>query len=338
MTYRRILAALLLFALLAAVAMGLRVSREPLRAQDATEAAADLGRKEPTPATLVADEPAKAATATGQVARLDSRQEIPDQDVPDTNATNQTRPAPRWTPRQAREAMQEHGRYEACRQADAKLVAFRLDWMGKQDWRWLPEDWVIREREGYLQAVARLTESCAEDPPVAADTTTHQSTLDRAAEAGDPEAAILVAARERSPTFESLIAIEQHMIDILRSGDPERIAQLQHWEMVRLGQINRAGYSGEAVFRFGENEAWRLVACDLGLSCTAGSPALDRLCVSGEAAACGASSVEDYARMVHSPGTFEVINSTRHQLLDAIREGRFEDIFDPLPPLPPGGG
>jgi hypothetical protein len=234
--------------------------------------------------------------------------------------------------------MQEHARYEACRQTDSKLVAFRLESMAKQDWRWLPEDWVAREREGYLQTVARVTEDCAENAPAALDPKDHQTMIQQAADAGDPEAAILVAARERSPTFESLIAIEQHMLDILRTGDPERIAELRRWELIRLTQINRAGYGRRAIFRFGENEAWRLVACDLGLNCTAGSPALDRFCLYGEPAACGASSVEDYFRRVRSPGTFEVIDRTRRQLVEAIREGRLDEIFEPQPPPPPGDG
>lgn len=329
------LCALVILGMLAAV---FHVAEDRVRPPEAATtgqlAVADPGE----PSAASADEEAIHATAAGPAAGPMTRPEGEAPSVPESHGRVQETPAPRWTPRQAREAMQEHARYEACRQTDSKLVAFRLDWMGKQDWRWLPEDWVAREREGYLQTVARVTEDCAVNPPAALDPKDHQAMIRQAADAGDPEAAILVAARERSPTFESLIAIEQHMLDILRSGDPERIAQLQHWEMVRLGQINRAGYSGEAVFRFGENEAWRLVACDLGLSCTAGSPALDRLCLSGEAAACGASSVEDYYRMIHAPGAFEVIGSTRRQLVEAIREGRLDEIFEPLPPPPPGDG
>ncbi|MBL8246470.1 MAG: hypothetical protein JNL89_19890 [Rhodanobacteraceae bacterium] len=84
--------------------------------------------------------------------------------------------------------------------------------------------------------------------------------------------------------------------------------------------------------RYPREEAWLLVACDLGYDCSAGGALQTRLCLSNYS--CGRGSYEEALLQELPPRQWQVVQRQRRELLDRLRRGDTRGVFD----VPPPGG
>lgn len=82
--------------------------------------------------------------------------------------------------------------------------------------------------------------------------------------------------------------------------------------------------------RYPREEAWRLVACDLGYDCSAGGALQTRMCLSNYH--CGRGSYEEALLQELPPRQWQVVQRQRRELLERLRRGEVRGVFDVPPP------
>lgn len=82
--------------------------------------------------------------------------------------------------------------------------------------------------------------------------------------------------------------------------------------------------------RYPQEEAWRLVACDLGYDCSAGGALQTRLCLNNHS--CGRGSYEEGLLQELPPRQWQVVQRQRRELLERLRRGEVRGVFDVPPP------
>lgn len=334
MTRRLLLAcAALLVALMGAgawwrmPAVDSRISEVPAPTPTESDTTAGAARSEAVAAATTAADPAGAGrTSTAEPAAPVQPAE------PGERAPRAARAAVPMTPSQARERMQALRRHGECQAARSATEELRLRGIEEREWRWLPPEQVAREFDALRATSARVGEGC----PVYADTQARTrrereltADVEAAAAAGDLEARLRQWSRAEPRDREQLRAM---LYDALLSGDTELIAA--------IGQY--AFWLGDTRLLTAEDmvphtELWRLVACDLGADCGAGSAALARLCLSSSPSACTSTDVESALRAVLPEWQWRLLEPRRGQIVWRIRNGRVAGLLDPPRP-PPGGG
>lgn len=236
---------------------------------------------------------------------------------------------PMWTPTQAAERMRELERVEECRALHSTATQQRaMRTRERNEWRWLPAAQVAAERAGVEAALARLSQACSEDDKRSPDATRAASevqTLRAAAQAGNPRARL----RTLMPGSDELTPIQRGELrkvldDILLSGDPALYLQIPRYQaaLYPTQQYILASFDQP------RPEAWLLAACDLGLDCRAGSPTVDRHCLNYTAAACAAPDLETALHAISAPWEWRRIQRDRRQLVDRLRRGAVQGVFE----------
>lgn len=110
---------------------------------------------------------------------------------------------------------------------------------------------------------------------------------------------------------------------VLASKDPEAINALAS-AMGRASDRRdvMSRYSGDRVYEY----AWRLVACDLGMDCSAESYMVRQLCVFGGACVNG-DLKEVYRQSALSPEEYERATASEREILAHITNGNIDGLF-----------
>lgn len=168
---------------------------------------------------------------------------------------------------------------------------------------------VVRSVPRYMIAAYRARcEALAQQKLITSDEVTQL--LLQAANGGDIMAqAKLFAAR---PERYSPDVAEDQILAILRSGDPYAINELSG-AFAHEASTSMSPYAGTTVDSF----AWQLVACDLGMDCSASSYIVRQLCLFGDI--CGSGDLRNVLEQsVFSPRDFSRLEQTEAYVFNAI--------------------
>lgn len=202
-------------------------------------------------------------------------------------------------------------------------------------WAWLPPEVAALEREWQAQAQLAVAKDCAGwvvDPSTPRFRSLLQALLERLSRSPDLLDRVLAALMATRPAEDELPAIRAQIEDLLRRARGPEIAPMADalWMSPWWLPSTAGPYAGED-----STVLWHLVACDLGADCGARSPFLRRACaVSGH---CGYPDVETLMHDVYlGQDAAERVAAARAVVLERIRKGQVDRLFDPVP-LPPTG-
>jgi hypothetical protein len=200
---------------------------------------------------------------------------------------------------------------------------------------WLPPEVAALEREWQAQAQLAIAKDCAGwvvDPSTPRFRSLLQALRARLSRSPDLLDRVLAALMATRPAEDELPAIRAQIEDLLRRARGPEIAAMADalWMSMWWLPSTAGPYAGE-----NSTVLWRLVACDLGADCGARSPFLRRACaVSGH---CGYPDVETLMHDVYlGQDAAERVATARAVVLERIRKGQVDGLFDPVP-LPPTG-
>lgn len=258
---------------------------------------------------------------------------------PSTTATLR----PQLSPKAARAAAQLHQREQDCRSAYRASTPESIAAREARDWRWLPAQQAEAERRAFAETMTSIKAGC-DPPPIDAQEATRRSDAARAAlkaasEAGDLYARLWNIQRAADGSYDD-DAARALMYEAVLTRDLEAISRLWTAETtIRSEAYRRTGEESTSLeYLVDPYELWPLIACDLGMDCGRGSPALNRQCLSAWNG-CSSDSVEAAIRERTPPGQWTLIQQRREQLVNRIRSGSIAGLFDPPPETnPPGGG
>lgn len=202
-------------------------------------------------------------------------------------------------------------------------------------WAWLSPELAALERDWQAQAKRAVANHCA-DWAVDANTprfrSLQQALRDRLTRSPDPLDRVLAALLAEQHAEEALPAIRAEIEDLVRRGRGQEIVAMADvlWMSPWWSPSTAGAYAG------GHSSAlWQLVACDLGADCGARSSYLQRACA--RSGYCGYPDVETLMHdAVLGQDAAERVAAARAALLERIRSGQVEGLFDPVP-LPPTG-
>lgn len=249
---------------------------------------------------------------------------------------------PQLSPKAAREAARLHQREQDCRSAylisRPKSIAARE----ARDWRWLPAQQAEAERLAFSETMTRIKAGC-DPPPIDAQEASRRSEAARAAlkaasEAGDLYARLSNYQRRADGSYDVDTA-RALMYEAVLTRDLEAIARLWTAEgTILLEAYSRTGQqSTSANDMVLLDELWPLIACDLGMDCGRGSPALNRQCLNAWSG-CTSDSVEAAIRERTPPWQWTLMQQRREQLVNRIRSGQIAGMFDAVPQRARSGG
>lgn len=211
----------------------------------------------------------------------------------------------------------------------------RLDYL-EQQWRWLGEQAAQLERSNYTKARAAFIQRCG---PWTLDRDSDRATairaelLERANRSVDLADRLRVLATDGSAGEADAARVtdaRQLLEAALRAGRPELLRDVgRALQRSRIATPDQLGpYAGA-----GAATLFTLLACDLGMACGEGSEMLQLNC-----ALRGLCGYPDYETLMfdawHSARERELIQQHRALLLQRIRAGQIDGLFDPVP-LPP---
>jgi hypothetical protein len=202
-------------------------------------------------------------------------------------------------------------------------------------WAWLSPELAALERDWQAQAKRAVANHCA-DWAVDASTPRfrwlHQALRNRLSRSPDPLDRVLAALLAEQRAEEALPAIRAQIEDLVRRGRGQEMAAMADvlWMSPWWSPSTAGAYAGG-----NSMVLWHLVACDLGADCGARSHYLRRACAGS--GYCGYPDVETLMHdAVLGQDAAERVAAARAALLERIRSGQVEGLFDPVP-LPPTG-
>jgi hypothetical protein len=246
---------------------------------------------------------------------------------------------PQMSPIAARKLVRQQERERHCRmallQSRPQQVAFRE----QREWRWMPPERAEAERSAFAAAISRMQQDCVAPADDKAERERQrladQSAMNAAKEAGDLYAQLLSLPRgpDGKTDYDALRALAYEAV---LSLDPEAISRVgtaaallrQHTPGFDLWAPENQVYPGDL---------WPLLACDLGLDCSAGSPILDQICMA-DGSGCGYDNLEAAIRDRTAPRQWTLLQQRRQELLARIVNGDIAGMFDPPPQRNGAGG
>jgi hypothetical protein len=331
-----------------------------------------LMRADQLPATAVADETLSTRSIDGADPTRANAARVPPADT--VRATSRedasTPPTPARLDRAgARRTMQAVLDTGDCKAARSET--WPRYWALRTGVAWLPADEQAHNRAAVKDARQRMLAACRRQglserdetagkprpgslqqaidalaPEIAA--TEHD--IELAANAGDLQAQLHRAKQRRDADVDADIRplLNAVLAEVVAGGDAELLVDIGRVPAMANGPALGAlasGYglqqtSGAPNAQVNQRALWLLIACDLGMDCTATSPTLDRLCLLQ--GLCGYSRVEAALR----DGVIRIVEAEetearRQWAVARIRGGQIDGMFDPAAPLPavrPGGG
>ena len=268
----------------------------------------------------------------------------------------------------ARTAIQRLHDIEDCKAARSE--SWPRYWAVRTGVAWLPAEEQARNRATVKDARQRLLAACRRQGLSEQDETAGKprpSSLEQALNALAPELAEVEQTIEQAANAGDLQAQLSRQASNWRDADIDRetrpllnavlaevIAGGDVGLLVDIGRIPAMGNgpalgplaswyglqqtAGEPNAHVNQRALWTLVACDLGMDCSASSPTLDRLCLLQ--GLCGYPDVEAALRNGMITGVEAAETELRRQwAVLRIRRGEIAGMFDPAPaPAPSGGG
>jgi hypothetical protein len=195
----------------------------------------------------------------------------------------------------------------------------------------LSEDWAARWQQYALPLLAPMTEDCRALFPEQ-----DQRRLWERWRALRTEAiAALVAVGD------PLAQLVQDHLQVRGLPTPEQWARRQALALATLDPTNpqslvELGRTARYLSRFDTEAAWHLVACDLGLDCSADGALMRQNCLSQ--GLCPEVDYESALLRLMPPRQWSRVQAQRQVLREAIARGELATLFDRPPPRPPGGG
>ena len=239
----------------------------------------------------------------------------------------------------ARKLVRQQERERHCRLALLQSKPQQVASREQREWRWMPPERAEAERSAFAAAISRMQQDCVAPADDKAERERQrladQSAMNAAKEAGDLYAQLLSLPRgpDGKTDYDALRALAYEAV---LSLDPEAISRVgtaaallrQHTPGFDLWVPENQVYPGDL---------WPLLACDLGLDCSAGSPILDQICMA-DGSGCGYDNLDAAIRDRTAPRQWTLLQQRRQELLARIVNGDIAGIFDPPPPRNGAGG
>lgn len=196
----------------------------------------------------------------------------------------------------------------------------------------LSEDWAGRWQQYALPLLAPLAEDCRALFP---EQDRHRI-LDRWQEMRLEAVAALAASGDPLARM-----TQDRLGGVTWPPTPEQWARWQAMAAAALDPANpqslvELGRSAAYLSRFDSEAAWQLVACDLGLDCSADGALMRQNCLSQ--GLCVEGDYESALLRLLPPRQWSRVQAQRQALREAITRGELASLFDRPPPRPPGGG
>lgn len=323
----------------------------------------------PLPATAVADAPTSAGSIEGDdPAQANAARDVPaDTAAVESSVDAPTTPMPAKLDRAgARRTMQAVLDTQDCKAARSET--WPRYWALRTGVAWLPFDEQARNRAAVKDARQRMLAACRRQglgerdesagkrspgnlqqalDALAPEMAAIELDIEQAANAGDLQAQLLRQStqwrdadidRDTRPLLNAVLA------EVAAGGDADLLADIGRLPAMANGPelgVLASWYglqqtSGAPNAQVNQRALWMLVACDLGMDCSAPSPTLDRLCLLQ--GLCGYSNVEAAMR----DGVIRVVEAEetearRQWAVGRIRSGQLAGMFDPAPNPAPGG-
>lgn len=286
---------------------------------------------------------------------------------PDATAASPAPPKPVIHDRaSARLAMQRLHDTGDCKAARSE--SWPRYWAVRTGVAWLPADEQARNRATVKDARQRMRAACRRQglserdetagkprpssleralDALAPELAAVEQTIDQAANAGDLQAQLSRQAsnwrdadidRDTRPLLNAVLA------QVIAGGDASLLVDIGRVPAMNNGPAlgplaswyGLQQTEGEPNTRVNQRALWTLVACDLGMDCSATSPTLDRLCLLQ--GLCGYPDVEAALRDGVITGVEAAETELRRQWAVArIRRGEIAGMFDLAPAPAPGG-
>ena len=204
----------------------------------------------------------------------------------------------------------------------------------ERNWLWLGEEAARVERSRYAQARTWMSERCGPwtlAPGSERAQALRAELIRRAAQSADVRDQLRVLeAASSEPSDTDAIAARRQLEAALASGRPELLRDIGRvLERSRYASPGLLGpYAGG-----GASSLFTLLACDLGMPCGADSEPVRLNC-----ALRGVCGYADYETLLfdawHGARAAQILQQHRALLLQRIRAGQIQGLFDPVP-LPP---
>lgn len=195
----------------------------------------------------------------------------------------------------------------------------------------LGEDWAARWQQYGLPLLAPLEDDCRALFPEQ----DRSRLLDRWQAMGLEAVAALAASGD------PLAQLAQEGFRTRETPTPEQWARWQSLALAALDPANPQslvdiGHAATHLSRFDSSTVWQLVACDLGLDCSADGALMRQNCLSQ--GLCVEGDYESALLRLLPPRQWSRVQAQRQALREAIARGELGGLFDRPPPRPPGGG